>query len=262
MKKITLILAFICSIIATAQESFPGKYADLLLGKEVRVKDFPTRDSYEGFYQDENQQKIYAPIPRPSIYTKKDALLGKVFKVTATKPLSGFDNPSLLTLVGENDLHVYYMYHPALSYEYPFEVIGGLTLPDGFYCDLVKESKFGDTVSYSAFTDDGSKVSKDVSPKGTEYYLTLIAFLPKDSKPLQSATIILEGDKVLTKKSDLIIPQFQTSISFKYTYTILLNPKELALLKANKIVGIKFGEQVANLIVGNKVQGVLNCLTK
>jgi len=92
MKKITLIIAFICSIAATAQEAFfPGANPELLVGKKVKV-DF-TNGYATGFYKNAGLTNSMDK------YDDFGKLNGKVFTVKGLNT----KKPAYKSFVLEND---------------------------------------------------------------------------------------------------------------------------------------------------------------
>ena len=268
MKKLILVLLLLCVSFIYAQENFPYKNPELLLGKEVKViSTSESRDArlgYMGFYTDENFYKCYDPTSKHSSYSKPETLVGKTFKITDVKDVSTPDfNKVRLKLEGKDGLNLYYKYNYRLPSSYPFEVTGGLTLPDGFYCNIIEENTISpEWQNFKALVDIGTWVSKDIEKGKSKYYITFAIFLPKDSKPLESATLLLERQKTITVETDLIIPEFHDGKTFKYNFTMFLDKQNVALIAANKIIGVKIGDQVATITQGQKIQGVINCLLK
>jgi len=262
MKKITTLLLLLGSFLLHAQESYPAKHPELLIGKEVKVLDI-TSDEYPDFFTDKELQKAYSPPPGQKIYTAKAALLGKIFKVIDVKRDKSYDIEDVtIELEGRDNLKLYYRYDQKYDFDYHFEVIGGLNLPDGFYCEYITTTNTEEGTNAKASVGVGVHVSKDVEKGKSAYYLIFNLFLPKDSKPLSSLTLILDGQKTIVKKSSLIIPEFHDGLKYKYSFTTFLTPQDLALIKVNKITGVRLGDQVAPVPNGQKMQGILNCLSK
>jgi len=266
MKKITTIVVLLCSLFMHAQENFPNKNPELLLGKEVKIistiQSKHEKLGYDDFYTDETLRNYYEPISHNSSFTKEGALLGKTFNVTDIKDVSTPDFKWVrVKLEGEDGLTLYYRYNFRPN-SYPFEVKGGLTLPDGFYCNIIEETINPESQNFKALVDNGTWVTKDVEKGQSKYYITFAIFLPKDSKPLESATLLLEGQKTITVKTGLIIPEFHDGNMYKYNFTVFLNKQNLALIAANKVTGVRVGEQVAPIAQGQKIQGVIKCLSK
>jgi hypothetical protein len=262
MKKITIIVLLLWASLMQAQESYPGKFAELLVGKEVKVIDNNNTHGYPDFYTDKELRKYYSPEPGEKVHTARKAILGKTFKVIDLSRSGNDMRRVTLELEGPDNLKIYYRYNDNFDFGYPFEVIGGLTLPADFYCQYIETgtSEFGTTSKASV--GPGTNVNKNVDSKETSYYITFALFLPKDSKPLSSCTLILDGQKSIVKKTDLIIPEFHDGATFKYSFALILTPQDVAQIKANKIKGLRLGDQVVPLPNGEKIKGVLTCLSK
>ena len=86
MKNFTLLIALFFSLIITAQDH-PGKRPEMLLGKEVTVKELPAESQawgYEWFY--ENEKRIYHYEDNGNSRTKHEALANKTFTVVSVEP--------------------------------------------------------------------------------------------------------------------------------------------------------------------------------
>jgi len=259
MNKIFTLVLLLCNFIMHAQESYPSKKAELLLGKEVKVIENNNSSGYPDFFTDIDMRTAYAPEPVKKIYTDRAAILGKTFKVTNVLRT---DRGVTIELEGQDNLKLYYRYNENYDFDYPFEVKGGLTLPADFYCDYIETTKTETGTNYKAFLSPGVNLNKDVDNGKSRYYITYSIFLPKDSKAVDSFTLLLDGKKTIVKKTDLIIPEYNDGRSFRYRFTAFLSPQDIALIKTNAITGVRIGDQVAPLANGKKTQEILKCLTK
>ena len=133
-------------------QNFAGNHVDLLIGKEIKVLPINNKDyGYKGFYKDEKLLKTYK---KKILYSDYDSLIDKVFIVKQAIPYVNEINDKCFKLVLDNkELGViYYDYNPIFETDFNFEVIGGLKLPDDFYCEnITKEiDKFTGEIKYRA----------------------------------------------------------------------------------------------------------------
>lgn len=265
MQKFVFFIALLCSLISNAQINYPGTMPELLKGKTVKVVSTTTSKNmgYPDFYSTltSEQRKVYMPVTESSLYTKVTALQGEYFKITQADQITFIDKQrTRLTLEGKNNLKIYYLYNEKFEYDYPFEVIGGLTVPDGFYCrdKTVHKSEYGTTEEVA--TGYGSSVSKDTDSDGTSYTIYFILFGARRVNPVSEATLVLEKGETLTVKTNDIAAEFIKDKS--YRYHVLFSPKgELVdQLKSKKITSIIIDDLEMPIATGQKIQGVVNCL--
>jgi hypothetical protein len=266
MKKITVFILF-ATIQMFAQQHFPGKRPELLIGKEVTV--VPTIESaaLKGqpyFYSDRKTLQTYLPSSARSSYTDP-AIEGKKFKVTSVEPVVENSRPYMyLSLEAEDKSTLYYKYSPTMAeFSYPFEVTGGLTVPADFYCDFVEKNIFGTITAYDANVGIGMKLSKRISDGKTSYTLHITTFIESEGKTARGAVLVLENNKKIATNPDLpIVPTYQSGKSYKYMHGFELSPKDVELLKSNKVLGLRLLDKVVPITTGVKIQGVLSCMTK
>ncbi|MXN91292.1 hypothetical protein GR160_08625 [Flavobacterium sp. Sd200] len=265
MQKFMFFIVLLCSLSGNAQINYPGTMPELLKGKTVKVISTKTAENlgYPDFYTNitSEQTERYMPAKSASLYTEATALRGQTFKVTAIDKITRFGEvKTRLTLEGANSLKLYYIYNEKFDYGYPFEVIGGLAVPDGFYCrdKTVHKGQFGTTEEVA--TGDGSSVSKDIDSDGTTYAVYLILFGARRVNPVSEATLVLEKGETLTVKTNDIAAEFVKDKS--YRYHVLFSPKgELVdKLKAKKITSVIVDDLEMPIATGQKIQGVVNCL--
>ncbi len=257
MKKFTLLFLFF-SLAAMAQESFPYKKPSLILNKTVTVIRIPSSEKfgYYDFFETIKPRKYYK-LQKAS--TPEKELLGRSFTVTAidsTESLGNYDY--ILTLAGDTE-KIYYRYDPiTVGDHYPLEVKGGLDLPEGFYCDYVEKGYPGYTAKVPEI-----QLSKgyDSSNKKNEYYFTFTFFDKFKEDRVKSVTLLLENNKTIEDITNEITA-WPHSNEFKYNFTILLDDKDVDLLKANKLIGVKLRDSVHTLHPGTGVRlsGILTCM--
>jgi hypothetical protein len=259
MKKFTLLFLFF-SLAAMAQESFPYKKPILMLNKTVTVIRIPSSEQF-GYYDFYEDKKCYKTYKEVRVSTPEKELLGRSFTITAidsTENTYRKDYRYVFTLT-DNTETIYYNYIPHLAgSHYSLEVKGGLDLPDGFYCDFIEKSKY----DYSASVPE-IQLSEDYnkSSKKNEYYFTFTFFDKFEVDGAKNIILLLENNKTIEKKINgtTALPQGK---DFKYNFTILLDDKDIELLKANKLTGIKLQDSVHTFHPGTGVtlSGILTCM--
>lgn len=265
MKKIMLAAVFMLSLFATAQESFPAKHPELLQGKDVKI--VPTIDTekmgFDGFFTKENLTGVYMPGDNKS-YTKVDALLGKQFKVNAIDKVSFPGSTTVhtrITLQGQDGQILYHRYNSEFDFTYPFEVIGGLTLPEGFYCDYITKQSFSTHVEYTAMVAIGTWVTKRVEAGKASYLMSFAVYGDKDpGDMITKVTLALENNKTIVDNNQHFWPEIKSATSYKYSFTLLLSAAQVQLLAQNKLIGVKAGPLVLPFKNATKLQGVIKCI--
>jgi len=265
MKKFLLATAMLFSVFMSAQESFPANHPELLKGKDVKI--VPTIDTesrgLEGFFTKEDLTEVYMPGDNKS-YTRVDALLGKQFKVNAIDKLTFPGSTSeytRITLQGQEGQILYYSYNSKYDFKYPFEVIGGLTLPEGFYCDYITKQEYGTNVRYTAMVAIGTSVTKSVAAGKASYSMSFAVYGDKDPGGMISkVTLALENNKTIVDNNQSLFAEMRSATSYKYSFTVLLSDAQIQLLAQNKLIGIKAGPLVLPFENATKLQGVIKCI--
>lgn len=148
MKKFILIITSFISFAAAAQESFPYKRPELLMGKTVTVLpigQYAIAQQYKKFYSGKSLSKYYNGKPEIS----KTDMESRKFSVLAVEPnrtKKDFEDYWVTLKDVATGETLYYLYGKKTKSrsEYYFEVEGGLTLPSDFYCDYIDEMKMPD----------------------------------------------------------------------------------------------------------------------
>jgi hypothetical protein len=258
MKKCTLLFLFF-SLTVSAQESFPYKRPLLILNKTVAVIKTPSSEQF-GYYDFYEDKKCYKTYKEVKVSTPEKELLGRSFTVTAIDSTKALGNYAyILTLAGNTET-IYYRYNPpTVGDHYPLEVTGGLDLPDGFYCDYVEKSEYDYTAQVPEIW---LRQSYDHGTTKNQTSATFTFFDNFQLTGLKSVTLILENNKTIEQVINETYGSPQSK-SFKYNFTIMLKDKEIELLKANKLVGVKLQDKVHTFHSGTGVRlsGILTCLS-
>lgn len=261
------------------QESFPAEMVDLLLEKTVKPKvvdESMQRYAYKNFYSKfdteskklEKYKKGHRAFPSGTSQSDYNKLVGKEFKVVKIydqTPTLSSDSGRYFVLELQNEELgiVYYDYDSKYDFNFELEVVGGLELPDGFYCKDIKTEvdKFsGETRAISDYSDGISfmKITKDGSSK---IYLAINqpgATLNVGKKGL---ILLLENDKKLERPNAKIKVEAGSS-NYVYSAFIELSKAEIDLIKKNNIIANRLYIYDGEIKDGEKLGLYLKCLTE
>jgi hypothetical protein len=264
------LFAFLLGLSAFAQ-NFPGKKIELLKDKTLKVlpeEESLQRFGYRGFYTDHDLQNVYRKEGTTTLYS---ALAGKEFKVISYEEFRmGFNNEYLfykLLIENPETGKLYFKYNPEYSHTFPFEVIGGLAYPEGFFCESIVEEK-GNVVKegdrwYEAPMDRGIKLSRY---KGQLNPIYIQVNVPTDVA--HDETIVRRGYVITFENGKTIAKPTKELISFKgptgktviTTDINLYEESELKLLKEQKIKSVKLDKFEMNLENGFTLREYAKCL--
>ena len=182
MRKILLLITIAISSISFGQ-NFPAESVDLLLNKTVKPKVLEKsmqRYAYKNFYSKfdteskklEKYKKNHRAFPSSSTQSDYNKLVGKEFKVVKIydqKPTLSSDEDRYFVLELENPElgTIYYDYDSKYDFNFELEVVGGLELPEGFYCKDIKTTtdKFsGEIRESSNYSRFGCGIILDFTP--------------------------------------------------------------------------------------------------
>lgn len=269
MKKIMLFTAFLFTVLVNAQD-FPGEKIELLTNKQLKVKpveEASQKYGYRGFFKDEKLQNIYKKKGYTTQYTE---LVGKVFNVVSFEPYRNSiqEKKFKLKIESKETGVLYFDYDPKYSHTFPFEVIGGLQYPEGFYCDamLEKETNDANKRKYEFPFVNGIQLIKTVDPKHT-FVFAVINVPSADKEPAgvirrgvtvtfdNGGTIELPEEKISSDDNGAGGTVYRAIIGFR-------DPAHAKLLKENKIVKIKLNKFERNFSEGATLQEYAKCFFK
>ena len=271
MKKLLLLAALALSMAVSAQ-NFPGEMVQLLEGKELKI--VPLAESsqkygYGGFYTDDKLKKIYK---EKSHSTPYDKLVGKTFKVISIEPYQNVLKKTKYKIKVDNaDTDIlYFDYDPEHSFKFPFEVVGGLKYPEGYFCNMVKqeESNEPNIKNYSFPKIDGLAVG--YSTYRDTHSIALSANLPVDevistNTVIKGISWIFDNGEVINSTIDNVTvskgPTGKAVLKGYLSTSKSTNPK-FYLLENNKLVKIKFGKYEREFTEGYVLQEYVKCIMK
>ena len=241
-----LVFIFLLPIFMIAQSEWPGKDYELLLGATLKLvpkNEDRQKMGFSNFYKTE-EVKITANGPFiDEVYygsaRKYKKAISKEFKVVNITRHNYFN--AVLTLEqsptkGREPSIVYFKYSTDLESLWPFEIVGGLVIPEGFYCSKIeiKNDKFTDKRrSYSPLLEDIS-LSKYEEEDVVTIYMSL---------KVNGSTLNLNGKGVILlledgSKINLPNETIEANVSdygWEYTAFFSLSDENINKLKASPI---------------------------
>lgn len=243
MKIKLLFIAFVLSLNAYAQDKIYGK-PEILKDKQVKILPIKKRvlnQEYTNFYSDEAMASFY----KGMMLIEPKLLENRIFNVldVVKLPASKYGQYYRIKIqdVTNNEI-LYYSYNEnAYSLnEYYFEVVGGLTYPEGFFCDMVFK-KF-ENIVFKVYTTTkiftGIAIDKEINLRDGKEEYTLHIKDGSVNAPLKKTgvTISLDnGKKIILPKQNF------TYENRNYQTVITLDKAQIELLKTSAITGIEMG---------------------
>jgi len=271
MKKLLLLAALAFSLAVNAQ-NFPGELVQLLEGKELKVSPLSEplqKYGYRGFYTDDKLKKVYKEKSNVTPYEK---LQGKTFKFVSYEAYKDFGTPKYKLKIDNTETGaLYFEYDPRYSNKFPFEVIGGITFPSGYFCEKAVEKKTeGDkSRKYDLPVADGITLSyfRDESFK----FMFLTINTPSDIALAKDAiargvTLTFDNGKTIDMPDEQLKfatgPTGKTVLSALIGFIIYKNEAEIELLKNHKLVKIKLYKTERDFSEGYTLKEYVKCATK
>ncbi|MDP3946459.1 MAG: hypothetical protein Q8Q51_11240 [Lutibacter sp.] len=265
MKKLFFIVALI-STTFTFSQNFPGKEVDLLVNKELKVlpkAEAAQKYGFEGFYTDDALKNVYECCD--SYNAKYLSLANKIFKVHSFEPYKNSIGTEKFKLKIENSETgiLFYDYNPKMDMLFPFEVIGGLTLPTDFYCKDITQTvdKFTGETKYNT-NSGGIQFLKVVKDKVSKIYLSINQPGATFSLGKKGLTILLENNKKIEKPEAEIKANPNGGGGYYNSTFIELTAADINLLKANNMTDLRLYVNDTEVQNRTKYKELLKCLTK
>lgn len=266
MKQIIIFVFILISFISISQ-NFPDKHVELLLGKELKVKeDIKYKGSgYNDFYNDSNFIMTNHLYPtKYFLETQYDSIVNKSFNLISFYPyLDKHDKQRYKLKLQNNRIGiVYYDYDPTFDFDFPFEVIGGLTYPEGFFCDKIEviTDKFnGETRINSPIR--GVFFSKVKKGKESSTYLFLRTPGSTVNVNIKGVIILLENGFKIEKPNAKIDVEVGGQ-NFLYSTLIELNETDIKLLTSNKMTDYRLYIYDNTIRYGNELIEYIKCISK
>lgn len=276
MKKIITLLFLLLSGIIFSQ-NFPAQSVNLLLNKIVKPKDLEKtmqQYAYKNFYSkfDTISKKLERYKNESHIFQKGifqsdyDKLVGKEFKVIKIyeeKTSTESDKKYVLKLQNNDIGDVYYDYDSKYDFDFELDVVGGLQLPDGFYCNDIKitTDKFNGEVTSSSEYSDGISFIKVTKNKISKIYMAINETGETLNVGKKGLVLLLENGKKIERPNTKIDVEAGAK-NFVYSAFIELSKEEIALIIKNKITDDRLYIYDGTVENGIKLSEYLKCLTK
>jgi len=259
MKKIILLL--IIPLFGYSQ--FPAENVELLLNKEIKV--LPKAESlqeygYDYFYKNKKIKKKYACCE--SYNSKYLSLVNQVFTVINIEP---YKYGNYILELSNNEIGtVYFKYQPKFEHTFPFEFVGGITYPDGYFCkDIMEESdKFSDKVTYRTPSLDNISFTKITEDNSERYYLSCKTIGSTTIVDGKGVILLLESGEKIQWSDESISIRVNNNAQFEYSCFIRLTDENIETLKKNNVTDFRlyiFDHVVKD---AEKYKEYLKCITK
>lgn len=262
MRTQDLILAILLSacLFPLFAYSFPGEDVDMFIGAKVvadenntwSVTDYPiTYHGYKRFYNDFNEEtkKLSRDRPFPigpewDQVTDSEKLESVEFVVTDYYEVmpSGYNAKIEYALKLENAEFgtIYYRYDPLNESSLEIEVVGGLDLPEDYYCsDITKiDDKFTGEITYRSPYLSGIGFSKVVRDTQSDIYMSISTSGLTCSVMKNGAYLLFDNGEQI-KWPQAVVSTDAGSGYFRYRAFVKLNPNDLELLKNHLLTDVR-----------------------
>ena len=271
--KITLL--FLLFTLLSFGQNFPGENVELFLNKEVTPKkdEVGKEYLYKNFYVefdtaskklDKYNKKAHA-FPKGSYLSDYNKLVGKVFKVTKIYPTND-ERYSVLEIKNDEIGVLYYHYDSKYDFSLELEVVGGLDLPEDFYCEKidVKVDKFENKQSYFTPYTSGILLMKTVVDGNANIFLSINEPGKTLNVGKKGLTLLLENGKKISKPDAKIDVETNGSGGYVYNALILLTDEDIKLLLENNITDnrLYIYDGTISKEDAEVIREYLKCLTK
>lgn len=266
MKQKILIAIILISNITFGQ-NFPENDVNLLLNKEIKVKEKNEslqKYGYDNFFKTEKLKKKFDCCE--SYNSKYDGLVGKTFNVLSAEPYKNIIGADKYKLKLENTETgiIYFDYDPRYEHSFPFEVLGGLDLPEDFYCKKIETTtdKFnGKTTSRTDYSE-GVSFIKITEDKSSKIYMSINEIGSTLNVGKKGLILLLENGKKINRPN----AKLNTKINkggrgYIYSAFFELTQGEIKLIIENKITDNRLYIYDGVIKNGEKFGEYLKCLS-
>lgn len=257
------------SFLSVNSQNFPGKDVQLLMNKQLKVKEleeYLQPYGYKNFY---NNNKLKRKYKSKNKYddTKYSDLVGKVFKVIAIEEYKNYSDQtkSMLKIENEETGILYYKYNEQYENAFEFDVIGGIDFPEGYFCkDLkVSEDKFSDKITTRSPYKEAISFTKVESDKGVQIYMSVDVYGSTINVNKKGATFLLANKKKLVWENAKITSKInRRGKGYIYSSFILLSKEDIKTLSENKVTDVRlyiYDKEIKN---NNKIKEYIKCISK
>lgn len=264
MKKIIFLFCVFIGSLSFGQ-NFPGKYVNLLIGKDIKVlpKDKELQEyGYEKFYTDEKLKEKFACCE--SYNSKYLSLVGKTFKVISYekfKDILGAEKSKIMLSNSETGT-IFYEYDPERETDFPFEVIGGLSMPKGFYNEYIemRVDKFTGDTTFSSIPSDGISFIKVKNGTKSAIYLSIKKTGTTISIGEKGLIILLENKLKIEKPNEKIDVKPGYKSYYDYSAFVELTSSDIKYLTQHSMTDARLYVYDRTIQNGPTLKEYLKCL--
>lgn len=276
MKKILFSALTILSVAFTSAQNFPSTKVELLQDKIVKPKKYNDSDKkfhYKNFYstfniengeiKDLDDLRLFAT-SKYSFISDYEKLVGKEFKVMKIYPPKN-SKKYVLELKNEEFGTVYYNYSPDYEFDFELEVVGGIELPEGFYCNNIstEKDKFTKETTYTTDFADGISFVKVVKNNVPKVYMQVNTAGSTLNVGKQGLIVLLNnGGKIQKPTAKIKVDKTSSGGGYVYSTFVELNKNDIATLKQHLITATRLYIYDNDVEEGAKLKDMLKCLTK
>lgn len=276
MKKLLFSVLAILSVAFANAQNFPSTKVELLQDKTVKPKRYNDSDKkfhYKNFYSTFNIEKgeikelddlrLFAT-SKYSFISDYEKLVGKEFKVVKIYPPKN-SKKYVLELKNEEFGTIYYNYSPDYEFDFELEVVGGIELPEGFYCDKIstEKDKFTGETTYTTDFADGVSFVKVVKNNVSKLYMQVNTSGSTLNVGKQGLIVLLNnGGKIQKPTAKIKVDKTSSGGGYVYSTFVELNKNDITILKQHLITATRLYIYDNDVEEGAKLKDMLKCLTK
>ncbi len=285
MRKILVVAIFMTLSFIGYSQDFPKNNVDLLLNKTVKAKEKKNRTDqqigYENFYTKFDEEKKIYPNPlknRPflsnvfnSEYSK---LVGKEFKVLRIIPYTEVDKSGVypdkqkyaIEIENKELGKIFYDYDPEYEFSFELEIVGGVELPEDFYCsEIVSETdKFNGKKTFYTPYESGISFTKTVYKGVTSFYLSVNVASSTYSVGKKGLFVLFEDGVKIKKTYAKVNVDVGNGGDFINSVFVKLTKKEINLFTEKRITDVRvyIHDSAVEEKEGKKIMEYLKCMVK
>ena len=259
MRNFILLITLFITLYISAQEHFPYKHPELLVGKTVTVLPIGQYD-FSQLYQNFYAGKSFSAYYKGKREIPKEMLEGRKFHVAAVEPNrieKDYEDYWITLKDTASGETLYYLYNKSREKrgEYYFEVEGGLDLPADFYCDYIEKMEMPDGTNRYTLGQSVFEVIRS-GPKAKPYYTLSLQFFKDTYLKLGPLTIVMEdGSKLVLKGTGYYVVSGRSYVGGEIT------AKEMEALTKSKPVSFEYdGKSQMLFMDGDVLQKGSACL--
>lgn len=246
---------------AYAGPGFFGKHHSLYVGTKLKLNSAKQSFLKNRFMQIPARKNIVDCFSKYELdadyFVKMD---GNVFSCTDVVPFERDKHTVFLKL--ENDVFgtIYYKYYDAVDILFPFDVVGEVIVPDGYFCgDIIKTyDKFDDEYTYSTPYSDAIVFSKVVGKKNTAYYMS-VSDIGLTASFGSGVTILFEDGSRIEKNTEVNV-KVNDNAKFVYSAFFHLTESDMEKILNMNMTDIRLYIEDVTVKMPFKYREYMKCL--